>query len=416
MGEVFAGRYELVDPLASGGAGVIWRVWDLRENEYRAGKVLKQSDSASLLRFMRETSWRISHPHVVKPLGWVGEDDRVMFTMPIVRGGSLSALIRRHGPLPPAWATAAADQLLDALEVVHAQGLVHRDLKPANVLLQPSAVGAQPNVLLTDFGIAAPIGEPRMTRVTEVIGTPGYMSPEATYGFDPDPKQDLYSLGVVLLEMLSGQRPRKEGKPTIPPAAADTPLGRVISRLLADEEERWTTATEVREAIKGIELPNLKAKPVEVTDIIPELPEGWRENGPVGGRPGAPASAAETPTVTRPASEVARLLQSPQSGPQSRPSAVQVPQPMGPQPMGSASGPQSMPSASGPWETGMGVPQVPMPMGPMTGPMAPMPGPMGAPMPPRPNSWWWVRTVHPALWTLLACSFLFLLYALIATA
>ena len=74
MGEVFAGRYEFVDLLGDGGMGTVWRVWDRRERAYRAAKVLKQSDSASLLRFVRETSWRIEHPHVVTPLGWSAED------------------------------------------------------------------------------------------------------------------------------------------------------------------------------------------------------------------------------------------------------------------------------------------------------------------------------------------------------
>lgn len=279
MGEVFAGRYELVDPLASGGAGVIWRVWDQREEEFRAGKVLKQSDSASLLRFMRETSWRIEHPHVITPLGWVGEDDRVMFTMPLVRGGSLSALLKQHGPLPPRWAVRATDQVLDALTAVHATGLVHRDIKPANLMLRPALTGAEPFVMLTDFGIAAPVGDPRLTRVTEVIGTPGYMSPEALRGLDPDPKQDLYAVGVVLLEMLTGQRPPTDGRPEIPAAAAGLPLGLLIAKLLADEGERYTSAEAVRADLKGIDLPTSRVKPVAVPDIIPTLPAGW------GGRP-----------------------------------------------------------------------------------------------------------------------------------
>lgn len=304
MGEVFAGRYELVDPLASGGAGVIWRVWDLREKEYRAGKVLKQSDSASLLRFMRETSWRIAHPHVVTPLGWVGEDDRVMFTMPLIRGGSLSALIKQRGPLPPRWAVQVTEQLLEALAKVHDQGLVHRDVKPANILLNPASAGAEPFVLLTDFGIAAPVGDPRMTRVTEVIGTPGYMSPEATYGLDPDPKQDLYSVGVVLLEMLTGQRPPKDGRPEIPQAAAGVPLGRLIARLLADDTERFTSADEVLGQLRGIEVPTSKAAPVEVRDIVPTLPEGWSIDGPSGTGPGVTRVVSRAdlagPTQSRP--------------------------------------------------------------------------------------------------------------------
>ncbi|MGJ6980803.1 protein kinase domain-containing protein [Aestuariimicrobium soli] len=302
MGEVFGGRYELVDPLASGGSGVVWRVWDVRENVFRAAKVLKQSDSASLLRFMRETGWRINHPHVVTPLGWVGEDDRVMFTMPLVRGGSVSGLIKHKGALPAGFAAAITDQLLDALEKVHAQGLVHRDIKPANLLLNPTSASQRPEAMLTDFGIAAPVGEPRMTRVTEVIGTPGYMSPEAAIGLDPEPKQDLYSVGVVLLEMLTGQRPPKDGKPVIPPAAAEVPLGRFIASLLADEDARVATAADARAALNAIDLPTQR-QGLDVPDLIPSLPEGWTEQGPLPNRPAqAPTqvrSEGFTPTQTR---------------------------------------------------------------------------------------------------------------------
>jgi len=96
LGEVFARRYELVDVLGHGGMGWVWRAWDHHEGRYVAAKVLRQSDASSLMRFVREQSFRVHHPHVVTPLGWVGEDDRVLFTMPVVRGGSVSTLLGDH--------------------------------------------------------------------------------------------------------------------------------------------------------------------------------------------------------------------------------------------------------------------------------------------------------------------------------
>ena len=120
MGEVLGGRYDLVDPLGEGGAGVVWRAWDRREARYVAAKVMRQADAASLLRFVREQAVRIEHPHVLTPLGWVGEDDRVLFTMPIVRGGSVATLVGDHGPLPPGWVATLLDQVLAALERIHA--------------------------------------------------------------------------------------------------------------------------------------------------------------------------------------------------------------------------------------------------------------------------------------------------------
>ncbi|MDO9456226.1 serine/threonine-protein kinase [Nocardioides sp.] len=209
MGEVFAGRYELLDPVATGGMGTIWRVLDRSDGQVKAAKILRQSDAGSLLRFVREQSMRIDHTHVVTPLSWAGVDDRVLFTMPLVRGGSVADLLRERGPLPVRWVALLTDQVLQALEAVHAAGIVHRDVKPGNLLLEPTGAG-RPHLRLTDFGIAAPVDEPRMTRGSHAIGTPGYMPPEQWVGADPDPTADVFAVGRVALEMLIGQRPADE--------------------------------------------------------------------------------------------------------------------------------------------------------------------------------------------------------------
>lgn len=217
MGEVFAGRYELIDPVAQGGMGTIWRVRDQRDGQVLVAKILAQSDAASLLRFVREQSVRIDHQHVVTPLGWAGMDDRVLFTMPLVRGGSVADLLREHGALPAPVVAELTDQLLQALEAVHAAGIVHRDVKPANLLLEPTPDDrpAPPHLRLTDFGIAVPDDEPRLTRAATAIGTPGYMPPEQWYGADPDPRADLFATGRVVLEMLTGRRPSPEEEPDV---------------------------------------------------------------------------------------------------------------------------------------------------------------------------------------------------------
>jgi serine/threonine-protein kinase len=213
MGEVFAGRYELLDPIATGGMGTVWRVLDRTAGDVKAAKMLRQADAAMLLRFVREQSVRIDHTHVVTPQSWAGVDDRVLFTMPLVRGGSVSGLVRRNGgSLPPRWIAVLADQTLQALEAVHAAGIVHRDIKPGNLLLEPTGP-MRPHLRLTDFGIAVPSDEPRLTHVAMVIGTPGYMPAEQYRGADPDPSADIYALGIVLLEMLTGRRPPNDGAP-----------------------------------------------------------------------------------------------------------------------------------------------------------------------------------------------------------
>ncbi|MBK3590614.1 protein kinase, partial [Streptomyces sp. MBT57] len=133
MGEVFAGRYELIDPIGRGGVGaVFWRAWDHRRRRYVAAKVLQQSDAHTLLRFVREQALRIEHPHVLAPASWAADDDKVLFTMELVSGGSLAHVIGDYGPLPPRFVCLLLDQLLSGLSTVHAEGVVHRDIKPAN--------------------------------------------------------------------------------------------------------------------------------------------------------------------------------------------------------------------------------------------------------------------------------------------
>src|SRR5699024_12538515 len=117
------GRRELI---GQAGMGSVWRVHDRRTDRIVAAKVLRQSDAASLLRFVRETAFRVQHPHVVTPLGWVGEDDRVLFTMPVVDGGSVSTLVGDNGPLPAPLVAALLRTLLDAHAEATAPGLVHR--------------------------------------------------------------------------------------------------------------------------------------------------------------------------------------------------------------------------------------------------------------------------------------------------
>ncbi|GAB2475754.1 hypothetical protein GCM10027030_07490 [Luteococcus sediminum] len=294
MGQMIGGRHELVDLLGQGGSGAVGRVWDHREGAYRAGKLLQQADAASLVRFVRETGWRVDHPHVVAPLGWVAEDDRVLFTMPLVRGGSLSTVLGDHGPLPVGWALDVAAQLLEALEAVHAAGLVHRDVKPANILMEATGTGP-PTIRLGDFGIAVAIDEPRLTRTSQVIGTPGYLPPEALHGADPDPRQDLWAVGAVVLRMLTGER--QPYPPRVPEAWRHTTLGRWVGSLLAEVDARPTSATAARARLAAVQIDDLLGtglvldEVVEVFDQVPELPAGWGPDGPA--RPFQPAPSVQ---------------------------------------------------------------------------------------------------------------------------
>lgn len=272
MTEFFAGRFELLQPVASGGMGTVWCVRDHQDGQVKAAKILGQSDATSLLRFVREQSMRIDHRHVVTPQSWAGMDEKVLFTMPIVRGGSVADLLRDHGPLPVRWVAELLDQTLQALEAVHAGGIVHRDVKPANLLLEPTGTG-KPHLRLTDFGIAAPVDEPRMTRASMAIGSPGYMAPEQWYGADPDPRADLYAAATVALEMLTGQRPVASPDPVELPSRDDVPadaaglLDLLGTALRKEPADRPASATEMRGALAALRLTSLPPAPGEAVQV-----------------------------------------------------------------------------------------------------------------------------------------------------
>ncbi|WP_333766480.1 serine/threonine-protein kinase [Streptomyces sp. IBSBF 2435] len=293
MGEVFAGRYELVDPIGRGGAGAVWRAWDQRRRRYVAAKVLQQRDAHALLRFVREQAMRIDHPHVLAPASWAADDDKVLFTMDLVHGGSLAHLIGDYGPLPPRYVCVLVDQLLSGLHAVHAEGVIHRDIKPANILLEATGTGT-PHVRLSDFGIAMRKGEPRLTGADYVVGTPGYFAPEQMMGAEPDVPADLYAVGLVALYLLGGRKPDARAiaqrflADGVPPAPTGVPesLWQVIGALLQpDPRARFRTATGARKALAGaVEMlpePPPGEEPVEIFDQIGPLPEGFGPHGPL---------------------------------------------------------------------------------------------------------------------------------------
>ncbi|MFJ2909208.1 serine/threonine protein kinase [Streptomyces sp. NPDC087228] len=293
MGEVFAGRYELIDPIGRGGVGAVWRAWDHRRRRYVAAKVLQQSDAHTLLRFVREQALRIEHPHVLAPASWAADDDKVLFTMDLVSGGSLAHVIGDYGPLPPRFVCTLLDQLLSGLSTVHAEGVVHRDIKPANILMEATGTG-RPHLRLSDFGISMRKGEPRLTETNYVVGTPGYFAPEQMMGAEPDFPADLFAVGLVSLYLLQGKKPDAQaivehfatyGTPGAPEGIPE-PLWQVLAGLLQpDPQARFRTATGARKALTAavdmLPEPGVDDEPVEVFDQLGPLPAGFGPNGPI---------------------------------------------------------------------------------------------------------------------------------------
>ncbi|MET9567032.1 serine/threonine-protein kinase [Streptomyces tauricus] len=324
MGEVFAGRYELVDPIGHGGVGAVWRAWDHRRRRYVAAKVLQQSDAHSLLRFVREQAVRIDHPHVLAPASWAADDDKVLFTMDLVGGGSLVHLIGDYGPLPPPFVCTLLDQLLAGLAAVHAEGIVHRDIKPANILLESTGTG-RPRLRLSDFGISMRLGEPRLTETNYVVGTPGYFAPEQLLGADPDFPADLFAVGLVALYLLEGAKPdakalvdhfEAHGTPGAPKGIPE-PLWQVVASLLEpDPQARFRTANGARKAlVSARELlpePGPDDELIEIFDQLGPLPSGFGPEGPLT-RAAATATTATTATAM-PRATASEQAQGPGSG------------------------------------------------------------------------------------------------------
>ena len=194
--------------------------------------------------------------------------------MGLVRGGTADDLLAEHGALPEDYVAILLEQLLQALEAVHAAGVVHRDVKPANLLLEPTGCG-RPHVQLADFGAAVALGAP-IVGADSVVGTDGYLAPEACAGAGPDPRQDLYAAGITAVELLTGHVPR---------SPRDLPRGR-LRRLLAelthpDPDRRPPSASAALDRLRAYGVPD--GTPWTARPHPPVVPDRYRDlRRPVG--------------------------------------------------------------------------------------------------------------------------------------
>lgn len=209
LGTRVAGRYLLKDILGTGGMGVVYRARDELLELDLALKILRTdiADSGDFLkRFRNELilARRVSHRHVVSNYD-VGEHKGLYFmTMDLIEGRSLEEVLRERGQLPVEEAAKIVRQVAGALLEAHRQGIVHRDLKPANILIDGDG-----DAYVSDFGIARTLHGAGLTRTGEVLGTPHYLSPEQARGEKVDGRSDLFTLGIIFIQLVSGQVPSK---------------------------------------------------------------------------------------------------------------------------------------------------------------------------------------------------------------
>jgi hypothetical protein len=221
-----AGRYQLQEPIASGGAAIVWRAFDENLSRSVAIKLLHPhhaTDPTVVERFERESraAAQLNHANAVRIYDTGAEDDLVYLVMEHVDGPSLREVLRTRGDLEPVMVAAIGEQVAAALGEAHARGLVHRDVKPANIL-----IAADGTVKVTDFGIAKALSgaDATLTSPGTVVGTAAYVAPEQLEDGDVDARADIYALGVVLHECLTGQ----------PAFSGDTPTATAAMRLTHD--------------------------------------------------------------------------------------------------------------------------------------------------------------------------------------
>jgi serine/threonine-protein kinase len=292
-----------VRPIGQGATGTVWRGVDRASGEPVAVKLLHESllrQPKLVTRFVQERTilQMLRHRNVVRVRDLFSVGESLGLVMDLVPGGSLREYLREHHTVPAGETARLAAQVAAALAEAHELGVVHRDLKPDNILLQTT--DGRLETRLTDFGIARVLNTPSLTTPNAVVGTPHYMSPEAFHGAAANPAADVYALGVLLYEMVSGQPPydsdtvadlmrrHLEGRPERRPGIPDA-LWDVIASCMAQKPRLRPTAAEL-----VVELGDVARRSADA----PALPRPERA-------PAAPAASPSRAAAPSPAPELA---------------------------------------------------------------------------------------------------------------
>jgi eukaryotic-like serine/threonine-protein kinase len=261
-----SGRYETGERLGSGGMSNVYKATDRILERTVAVKILAEhlsDDERFVARFRREALAvaRLIHPNIVQVYDSGVDDGRHYIVMEYVSGRSGAQLLQRHGPVDAEIAAEIGIQACAGLDYAHRRGIIHRDVKPGNLMITGGPVGGGDTVVkLTDFGIARAIEQTRITQVGSVVGTAAYLSPEQVRGDEATPGTDVYALGVVLYQFLTGRLPyegsslaelavRQQNETPLPPstynAEVPEPLGAAVLRALeGDTSRRYASADE----------------------------------------------------------------------------------------------------------------------------------------------------------------------------
>jgi eukaryotic-like serine/threonine-protein kinase len=329
IGRLIAGRYELASVIGQGGMGQVWTAYDRRLDRRVAVKLLRPDkvaggeDAAELRsRFEREcrVTAQVDHPGLVTVHDAGSDGDELYLVMQYVDGADLGDHLAEHEPYPWTWAVAVAAQLCAVLAAVHAVPIVHRDLKPRNVMVRPDGT-----VTVLDLGVASVMDTDttRLTHTGSPIGSPAYMAPEQAMGGAVGPRTDLYALGVLLHELVSGHVPfagstalgvlhrhlyeapvpLRQLRPEVP-----EPLESLVLRLLAkDPQHRPAAAQDVHRELAAL-LPAPGAGHPQLGPMDPTRPF-LRPHAPWPDRPAAPAAhPAPVPAPAPPGTDLAAAV------------------------------------------------------------------------------------------------------------
>jgi len=331
-----SGRYELADRLGSGGMSNVYRATDLTLERTVAVKILAEhlsDDERFVARFRREALAvaKLIHPNIVQVYDTGIDESRHYIVMEYVEGRSGAQILQRHGPLESEIAAEAGVQACAGLDYAHRRGIIHRDVKPGNLMIVGGPVGGGPmTVKLTDFGIARALAQTRITQVGSVVGTAAYLAPEQVRGEEATPATDVYALGVVLYQFLTGRLPyegstlaelavRQQNERPLPPTTyndevPETLGGAVLRALEGDPSRRYASADELA---GGLQMG------LQGEDVTLPLEEGETATQVLGGEEATRRLDQTERTELRPSSPTRRpVARAPQQAPVPPPEPV----------------------------------------------------------------------------------------------